>query len=308
MKKSVNQMISQVNDVILRHDLQELTKHGNTHFPLAIYENDLHHTPKIGFSAHWHRELQFYYTLDNSYLEIHVGSNKYQLKPREVVFINKEKLHSAYPIGNHLAMIGSIAFGEELIGSFPGSALETEYVRPVLSHGADSVIFTQDDPNDIPLINYIMQIHDEVLRGEPHSHLKVTGKLMLCWEFVYAKMATSTAVENPRDEYELTCGKNMLTFIKENHEKPLTLKEIAKSAHLCRSDANKIFKKVVHKSPIEFLIQYRIQQACHFLRETEMTVTEIAYSVGFASTSYFIKTFKNNLGVTPLQYRAIGFL
>ena len=57
------------------------------------------------------------------------------------------------------------------------------------------------------------------------------------------------------------------------------------------------------KSPKEYLTEYRIKQACHLLRETDLSVSAIAYSVGFENNLYFSKAFRKQKGVSPSEYR-----
>ena len=69
-------------------------------------------------------------------------------------------------------------------------------------------------------------------------------------------------------------------------------------SHLFRS-----FQNYVRKSPKEYLSEYRIKQACHLLKETTLSVSAIAYSVGFANNLYFSKAFKKQKGIGPSEYR-----
>ncbi|MCY7527885.1 helix-turn-helix transcriptional regulator, partial [Bacillus pumilus] len=51
--------------------------------------------------------------------------------------------------------------------------------------------------------------------------------------------------------------------------------------------------------------EYRVQQSLILLQETDFNITEIAYKVGFNSTSYFISMFKRIKNTTPLAYRKL---
>ncbi|MCY7597333.1 helix-turn-helix domain-containing protein, partial [Bacillus altitudinis] len=60
---------------------------------------------------------------------------------------------------------------------------------------------------------------------------------------------------------------------------------------------------ILKKSPIHYVNEYRIQQSLILLQKTDLNITEIAYQVGFSSTSYFISIFKRVKNTTPLSYR-----
>ena len=59
------------------------------------------------------------------------------------------------------------------------------------------------------------------------------------------------------------------------------------------------------KSPKEYLTEYRIKQACRLLKETDLSISAIAYSVGFENNLYFSKAFKKQKGLSPSEYRVI---
>lgn len=59
----------------------------------------------------------------------------------------------------------------------------------------------------------------------------------------------------------------------------------------------------MNRSPKEYLTEYRIKQACRLLRETTLSVSAIAYSVGFENNLYFSKAFRKQKGKSPSEYR-----
>ena len=59
-------------------------------------------------------------------------------------------------------------------------------------------------------------------------------------------------------------------------------------------------------SPVEFIMTYKLQKACELLTNTDHSMKEIGYGLGFNNLSYFAKCFKNQFGVTPSVYRQKG--
>ena len=53
---------------------------------------------------------------------------------------------------------------------------------------------------------------------------------------------------------------------------------------------------------MDYVNQYRIEQACHQLLTTDFPITEVAFNRGFNDSSYFIKVFKKYKGTTPKKY------
>jgi AraC-like DNA-binding protein len=66
---------------------------------------------------------------------------------------------------------------------------------------------------------------------------------------------------------------------------------------------NRRFQEVFHTSPRTFLIKTRIQAACASLRNSDLTISEIAVEYGFYDQSSFTQHFRRHVGMTPLQFR-----
>ena len=81
-----------------------------------------------------------------------------------------------------------------------------------------------------------------------------------------------------------------------NYSYPITVEDIADYVGISRSHLFRSFQNYVRKSPKEYLSEYRIKQACHLLKETTLSVSAIAYSVGFGNNLYFSKALKNRRG------------
>ena len=94
-----------------------------------------------------------------------------------------------------------------------------------------------------------------------------------------------------------------IAYIEENFEKPIVLEQLAGIACYNASYFCKLFRSEIGTSPIHYLIDTRIEKAKELFRETEMTVSEVAYSVGFDSIHYFSRCFSGREGTSPGKYR-----
>ena len=73
--------------------------------------------------------------------------------------------------------------------------------------------------------------------------------------------------------------------------------------YISPSAFNRRFKKEVGITPIEYLIEIRINCSKIMLRRKDIPVTDIALSCGFSSSSYFATCFQNHVGISPTEYR-----
>ena len=60
---------------------------------------------------------------------------------------------------------------------------------------------------------------------------------------------------------------------------------------------------ITGRSPVEFIRIIRLKRAAQMLRESQLNVSEIAYSVGFNNPKYFSRYFKDEFGLLPSDYK-----
>ena len=97
----------------------------------------------------------------------------------------------------------------------------------------------------------------------------------------------------------------MIAFIQQNYQEKLSLEDIARSASVSRSECLRCFRTCIHRTPFEYLLDYRIESAERLLRTTDASVLDIALSTGFSNGAYFGKMFKEARGIPPGLYRKI---
>lgn len=84
-----------------------------------------------------------------------------------------------------------------------------------------------------------------------------------------------------------------------NVEEPLELGDIATLAGISRRQVERLFKRYVGQAPARFYLEQRLRRAQALLRQTTMTVTEIAIACGFRSTPHFSKSYRTLFGQSP---------
>ena len=94
-----------------------------------------------------------------------------------------------------------------------------------------------------------------------------------------------------------------VNYIEQNYNRPLLVDEIAETLGISRKALYAIFRNVLKISPNRFVILYRMEKACMRLRLSSQSISEIAYSVGYANQFYFAREFRRLIGMTPSAYR-----
>ena len=94
-----------------------------------------------------------------------------------------------------------------------------------------------------------------------------------------------------------------LRYLRQNIDKPLTLDDLARHSGLSKPHFSRIFKNQTGYSPMDYFIHMKIQKASSMLVLTEMTVREIALTVGYEDPYYFSRLFKKVIGLSPSAVR-----
>ena len=97
---------------------------------------------------------------------------------------------------------------------------------------------------------------------------------------------------------------NAIKYIQFNYSHDISIDDVAKSVGVSRSHLYRVFMSNVGKSPIDYLTEYRINEACKLLRAGTLSIAEVAISVGFFDQFYFSRVFKRAKGVPPSKYLA----
>jgi len=85
---------------------------------------------------------------------------------------------------------------------------------------------------------------------------------------------------------------------------PLDIPFLSSVANVSEAHFIRTFKATFGETPHRYLQQRRVERAMFLLRESERSVTDICFDVGFASLGTFSRTFRDIVGVTPSEYRA----
>lgn len=94
----------------------------------------------------------------------------------------------------------------------------------------------------------------------------------------------------------------VINYMKLHFAKDLKLDKLAKTAQMNDSTFRRTFKEVTGYSPVAFLQQLRIAESARILLTGNVKVKHAGKKVGYNNQSYFVKIFKNEIGITPHEY------
>jgi AraC-like DNA-binding protein len=87
------------------------------------------------------------------------------------------------------------------------------------------------------------------------------------------------------------------------YAEPLDVRAVAAVAHLSEAHFSRSFRACFGETPHRYLQRRRVERSMFLLRETDRSVTEICFDIGFSSLGTFSRTFREIVGETPSAYR-----
>lgn len=133
------------------------------------------------------------------------------------------------------------------------------------------------------------------------SDLHRTG---LLYEILSFLVKDTPAIHPPVSEYlPETYIRHALQFIEHSYSR-INVSDISNYVGVNRSYLYSLFKKELHISPQEYLVDYRLKKARDLLSETALPITDIAAATGYSDPLNFSKAFKKKFGCSPATYRS----
>ena len=112
---------------------------------------------------------------------------------------------------------------------------------------------------------------------------------------VYAEEKISSGEMNIVDQVQ--------NYLKTYRSRNITSADVCRHIGYSRSSISHQFKNETGTGIREYLTALRLDDAKNLLKNSNLTVTEIAFIVGFRSSHYFTNVFKKEIGITPGMYR-----
>ena len=265
-------------------------------YPYAFHHVSLQETT---VPWHWHEALEFNLVLEGS-VKVNTANQTQIFHKSEGFFMNSNVLASMENLEN--CVLDSHLFHPVFLSGHFKSVFETKYLNPVTQNrNLELICIRGESEQQRKILGKLRQLSQ--LHAQPDVEFQTRNLLSEIWLLLIEeiKNADSSIFRTPPKNQDRIL--TMMTFIQENYAEKLTLEEIADSAAVSTRECLRCFRTAIRQSPMEYLIEYRVQKAKKLLESTDLSITDIALQCGFNSNSYFTKLFHRSCGKTPNAYR-----
>lgn len=289
--------------VTIDHQLKEQIAYDPAVFPISFYQNELETLAQWSGPLHWHPGFEIA-TAETGTLDYQVGEKHIILNAGDSIFVNGNILHGIRQISGNIAdPMPNVVFSGSLIAP-EGSQIYQKYITPLLQcDDLPFIVFPADDQSLQNMRERIRSIY-HCFRTQPLCYeMTIQREISLIFEYIYSNTATFPRHKSKRIQLinQIRLQK-MLDFIYSHYREQISLEDLARAARVSRSEAGRCFKAFMNSSPVEILIEHRLQMAHKMLSEKIYTVEEVSQDCGFNSVNYFRKQFKTKYGITPGKY------
>ncbi|WP_102272298.1 AraC family transcriptional regulator [Cytobacillus massiliigabonensis] len=288
----------QIKNFMVNQSLKELTQHRTVELPIACYETAINQNIHGYIPLHWHEEIQFVLIVKGEAI-FQINEERLAVREGDGLFINSGCLHMAEEKEGTGCVYICLNVSPHFVLS---QELFTTYVFPYIQATNLSYIFL--DGHELwgnNIADAILKIK-QLIEGKPqYFEIDITMQLTVMWKNLIFNGFQPEHIQTEMLKSQRM--KEMLSWIQLHYAEKIMLEDIARAGGLSRSECCRYFKRILKTTPLNYVLEYRIQKSLILLQQAESNVTEVAYQVGFNSTSYFIEKFRKSMNMTPLAYK-----
>ncbi len=266
----------------------------------------VHFTKDRNVKQHGHSFLEFTY-VESGKMEHAFDGEVSTLKAGDYFIVDYGTKHRYHAVGNEELNVINLLFYPDFVDRTLSKnecfekVVNSYFIRfkyQSLKHSPTGVVFHDENSEVYEIINQIIK----EFREEKDGFFECIRCLIVqMFIITMRKIGKKEGANN-----ESVVIKEITEYIRNNYSERLSLGEIAKRYNYSLSHISKKFLNEVGVGFTQYLQKIRIEQSCRLLEAGQHSISEIASLVGYSDIKFFNKVFKENLGVTPREFKKIN--
>lgn len=272
----------------------------NSNFQIRSFTND-------GMTIvypHWHKEIEIIHA-DKGHLNIGVNDRVITVQEGETIIFASGEPHYFLSSPNSERIV--LQFDLSMLRESSFSQKNDRSLIEIFSQGErHSANWPTETANKVEAI--VHEIHDTINSELEGKRYIVLANLYQLIGLFYHEIPLQDSV--PLNSKSTNHSKEVLDrvnevveYIEEHYFEQITLKDVAEAVGFSPYYFTRFFKKNMGMTFIEFLQEYRLNQAIFILANEDLPMVEVAERAGFGSVKTFHHVFKEKMGTSPLQYQ-----
>lgn len=258
----------------------------------------------IAFPEHKHNYVEIIYMCCGSQEHTINKNTHITLKKGELLILNQNTSHSTSAAGE-----GDIAINLVVLPQFFNTAIEmigednkiSQFLFSGLTGKGHDISFMHFDVADVlPVQNLIENLIWSVVFKQPNR--RNINQITMGLLFLQLLGLSDRLISDEETRVVDNIVMLALTEIEQNYQ-TASLGAVAAKCNVSAAYVSSTVKAVTGKTFKEHLMDKRLSKAANLLKNTEISINNIIYMVGYENTSYFYRMFSEKFGVSPKEYR-----
>lgn len=269
----------------------------NKSFSYNIYDNSNHNPAEKHQKWHYHPEIELVY-VNNGSGKRQVGLNLSNYNDGLLILVGSNLPHTGftdYFDDERKEVV--IQFKENFLGDSLKEVFEFKNIFNLLKTSKKGIVFEGDIKKKIGLA--MLGLQYETSFQKVITLITILNDLSRCKNYEILNISNYNI--NGINENERI--RKAFNFIKDNYKKEVSLEKVSKEVHMTVPSFCRYFKSQTNKTFIQFLIEYRINNALKLLTQSDKDIKNISYECGFNNYSHFNRSFKKINLISPSDYR-----
>ncbi|MBC8164709.1 MAG: helix-turn-helix transcriptional regulator [Bryobacteraceae bacterium] len=259
------------------------------------------------FPLNWHERLELFIPVEGRG-SFRMGERTLTFSAGDILVVDVKSFHGIHEFAGANPKAIVVTFLPELICTLGSLACDSQYLIP---------FYFQDELVEPVLrrTDRLSSLAHAALRklvacyfgaaGGPHVEAGCKAYLLevlytLSLHFGFSEQAQAVVREQRRMAERL---RKIHSWLRDHYAEKISVADAAALCYMSESRFMKVFKKATGSTFVHYLTQLRLTEAVRLLRETHLSIAEIAARVGFNDQSYFDRKFKEHFHATPVASR-----
>ena len=255
---------------------------------MSVYENHRNafrctRSTRLHYFAHRHREIELVFMLNGQSKAI-VNGVPHELKKGDALIVFPNQLHqyiSTCAEDYILLLIPSTIYGEyaeSIDGHLP--------IHPIIPGGACN-------KEVLTLANMCLD--------SKHPFAYQCKKFLI--GAILGTVLKDLPLKKDKSHTDKTALERILAYCERHYTESISLASMSRELFLSKFYISRLFNEQLGISFCNYISSLRIEESVKMLLSTNLSITEICFATGFASTRTFNRVFRNRIGISPKEYR-----
>jgi len=253
----------------------------------------------------WHERLEIFLPLD-AVTKMRMGEQEVELQLGEILIVDNLRLHMTVDYSGFDSRVIVVSFLPEFVYSLGSPSHDYFFLLPFYFRPTDRPHVVRQNS---PMLSQMHEAVAQLLRcyfgrsvyfqAGCKAHL-LQLLYLLAQQFRSADFLRS---ELMRQQERAARLRPVFEYVSQNFAENLTLKQGAALASISQPQFIKLFKRVAGMTFVSYVTHVRLSHAFRLLKESSLTIADIAIRTGFSDQSYFDRRFKSAFGQVPSAVR-----